>query len=310
MISVIIPAHQEEGYIGDCLRHVLASDPPRARDGTAQPVQVIVVANGCADATAQEARSLAGRFAQRGWPMEIVELAEGSKPRALNAGDRRAIYDIRVYMDADIWVSPGLIAGLAGVLDRPEPAYAGGALQDTGCPWLVLEALCAILVEAALHGFGRAGLWGLCGERSGPGTVGDFPEVTADDMFVRYHFAPEESHPVPEDYVWPIAGNFAQLVRSRRRQDEGLAEIRRLLPEGAARSGPTAPSGGELLRLFLSDPVGFAVYASVALAVRTPLFFQAGPLGPWPVGGGGLAPAGGSAPARLTADSPGVFRAR
>ncbi|MFC6687440.1 glycosyltransferase [Jhaorihella thermophila] len=276
MISVIIPAHQEEGYIGDCLRHVLASDPPRARDGTAQPVQVIVVANGCADATAQEARSLAGRFAQRGWPMEIVELAEGSKPRALNAGDRRAIYDIRVYMDADIWVSPGLIAGLAGVLDRPEPAYAGGRSRIRDARGWFLKRYARFWLRLPFMASGVPGCGVYAVNAAGRARWGDFPEVTADDMFVRYHFAPEESHPVPEDYVWPIAGNFAQLVRSRRRQDEGLAEIRRLLPEGAARSGPTAPSGGELLRLFLSDPVGFAVYASVALAVRTPLFSRQG----------------------------------
>ncbi len=276
MITVIIPAHQEEGYVGDCLRHVLASDPPRARDGTERTVQVIVVANGCTDATVQEARSLADRFAQKGWSMEIIELVEGSKTRALNAGDRRAKHDIRVYLDADIWVSPGLIAALAHVLDRPDPAYAGGRFRIRNAHGWFLKRYARFWVRLPFMASGVTGCGVYAVNAAGRARWGDFPDVIADDIFVRYHFTPQESHPVPEDYAWPIAGSFAQLVRSRRRQDEGLAEIRGLLPEGEGRSGRTAPTGRELLRLFLRDPVGFAVYASVALAVRTPLFPKRG----------------------------------
>ncbi len=46
MISVIIPANNEEGYIGTCLDLLLASDPPAKG-----AMQVIVVANGCMDDT-------------------------------------------------------------------------------------------------------------------------------------------------------------------------------------------------------------------------------------------------------------------
>lgn len=60
---------------------------------------------------------------------------------------------------------------------------------------------------------------------------------------------------------------FGPLVRVRRRQDAGVAEIRRLylglLPDTRA----TTPA--DLIRAGLRNPAGFAVYAAVSLAVRS-----------------------------------------
>jgi cellulose synthase/poly-beta-1,6-N-acetylglucosamine synthase-like glycosyltransferase len=49
-ISVVIPACDEEAVIGECLQSLLSQD----FDGA---VQVVVVANGCTDATVELARS-------------------------------------------------------------------------------------------------------------------------------------------------------------------------------------------------------------------------------------------------------------
>lgn len=100
----------------------------------------------------------------------------------------------------------------------------------------------------------------------------DWPQLIADDAFVRFHFEPHEMHGTEENYSWPITEGFANLVRVRRRQDEGSAEIRRLYPELAARAEPTAPSLGQKISLALRDPIGFAVYSAVAIAVRLPVF--------------------------------------
>ncbi len=51
VLSVIIPASNEQDYIGPCLTALFASPAPGA--------QAIVVANGCRDATAAAARSYA-----------------------------------------------------------------------------------------------------------------------------------------------------------------------------------------------------------------------------------------------------------
>ncbi len=91
MISVIIPANNEEGYIGDCLRYILQSEEPERlqKSNTAShSVQIVVVANGCSDATVAEASDLRSEVAAKGWQLDIVTLLEGSKIKALNEGVR------------------------------------------------------------------------------------------------------------------------------------------------------------------------------------------------------------------------------
>ena len=48
--SILIPAHNEAGYIQPCLEALLASDQ------TGSAVEVIVMANGCTDDTVDAAR--------------------------------------------------------------------------------------------------------------------------------------------------------------------------------------------------------------------------------------------------------------
>ncbi len=95
MISVIIPANNEEGYIGHCLDLLLASDPPAKG-----PMQVVVVANGCTDDTVGEARERTGAFAAQGWQLDVLDLEQGGKVKALNAAEKAIIHPLRVYIDA------------------------------------------------------------------------------------------------------------------------------------------------------------------------------------------------------------------
>ena len=97
----------------------------------------------------------------------------------------------------------------------------------------------------------------------------EFPQIISDDTFARLQFQEPERFLVDAPYEWPLVEGFSPLVRVRRRQDQGVAEIARLFPDLPARQGHVRPDRGELLRLAAADPVGFAVYAAVALAVRT-----------------------------------------
>jgi glycosyltransferase involved in cell wall biosynthesis len=278
MISVIVPAHNEQGYVGDCLAHLLASDdpaPPLVAQAGVPPVEVIVVANGCTDATADEARAAAPAFAARGWRLRVLDLPAGGKTGALNAGDGAAAGDIRVYVDADIHVSPGLLAGLAGALDRAEAAHAGGDPGVRPGPSLATRLYARFWLRLPFITDGVPGNGVYAVNAAGRARWGAFPDIVADDSFVRLQFAPGERHRVRAGYTFPMPEGFARLVRVRRRQDRGGADLAARFPDLAARAGRTAPGPARLLRLALADPAGFAVYAAVALAVRLPVLRDA-----------------------------------
>ena len=273
MISVIIPAHNEEGYIGTCLDLLLQSTPP---DTAGEPPQVVVVANGCTDQTADEARAFSGAFADKHWQLDILDLPDGGKLNALNAGDRAARYGTRIYVDADIHVSRDLIAQLAQVLTRPEPAYAGGRPRIRPARSFVSERYARFWEKLPFMARGVPGCGVYAVNAAGRARWENFPQIIADDTFVRHQFTADEMHGVPATYSWPITEGFGNLVRVRRRQDQGLEEVRLKHPELAARMAPTAPDRQEKLALFLRDPLGFVIYAAVAIAVRFPVFRNRG----------------------------------
>jgi glycosyltransferase involved in cell wall biosynthesis len=88
VISVVIPAHNEARSIGRLLE-ALVPDGGRALD-------VVVVANGCTDDTADVARKHA---------VIVMETPIPSKAAALALGDGRATSYPRLYVDADVLVS-------------------------------------------------------------------------------------------------------------------------------------------------------------------------------------------------------------
>jgi glycosyltransferase involved in cell wall biosynthesis len=257
VLSVIIPASNEAAYIGACLTHLCASD--------AQGVQVVVVANGCRDATADVARQTLTQRLPPGWTSTVLDLPQGSKPGGLNAGDAVATGAARVYLDADVCVSPGLLAALDRALGVDAPRYASGTP--------------VIPPPASAHGRAYARFWqklpfnrtiapgyGLFAVNAlGRARWGAFPALISDDTFVRLQFDPAERVQVPDLYLWPMVEGFGALVRVRRRQDAGVQELRALHPALMTRE---AKPPADLARLVLTDPLGFAAYASVALAVR------------------------------------------
>ncbi|SDW57277.1 Glycosyltransferase involved in cell wall bisynthesis [Roseicitreum antarcticum] len=265
MISVIIPAHDEAAFIGGCLERLLASDLPGA-----QGVEVIVAANGCTDDTAERAARWQADFAARGWRLVVLVDSIANKIKALNMAEAVATGAIRVYVDADVHVTTGLIALLAAALDRPDPAYASGR-PDIRVPrsaasrryarfWMRLPFMSRDVPGCGIYAVNAAGRqrWQ------------QFPDIMADDIFVRMHFARSERIAVPAQYSWPIAEGFGWLVKVRRRQNSGLRQLYVAFPDLVRRSDSTRPKPLELLQLLARDPVGFGVYSAVAVLVKLP----------------------------------------
>jgi glycosyltransferase involved in cell wall biosynthesis len=266
LLTIIIPASNEAAFIGPCLAALIASDPVQA--------QIVVVANGCRDATAEIARSHAPAAAARGWGLQVIDRAEGAKPAALNAGDAAATGDMRLYLDADVIVTPPLLAQISTALARPDATYATATPRIPRAHTAITRAYARFwqtlpFARSPAPGFGLFAV-------NAPGRArwGDFPAVIADDTFARLQFQPTERLQVAASYDWPMIEGFAALTRVRRRQDAGMAEIARAYPGLLAREAKAPLGLSGLATRALRDPVGFAAYAAVSLAVRL------GPQGP------------------------------
>ena len=259
-LSIVIPAHNEAAVIGACLDALAVSGEPGAE------VEVIVVATGCTDATVAEAEARRAAIEGRGWLLEVADIPTGGKIGALNVGDSIARGPLRAYLDADVTVSPTLLAETVAALQGAAPAYASGRVRIVG-QGRVSRAYARFWsgVPFMAHSVPGCGYFAMNAAGRKRWTI--WPDIIADDLFARLNFAPSERIGLAAPYDWPIAEGFARLVRVRRRQDAGVAELARTHPD-LLRNEDKGHSGNSLLGRILRDPLGFAVYVAVALAVR------------------------------------------
>lgn len=260
MLSVIVPASNEAGYIGACLSAIFASGPKEA--------EVIVVANGCRDATADVARSFEAQAKATGWRLRVLDLPQGGKPNALNAGDALAQGDLRAYVDADVVVTPELMAQLIAALAVPQPRYVAATPRIPKPRSRITRAYARFWQRLPFAQSKAAGFGLFAVNQAGRARWGTFPAIISDDTFVRLQFEPNEREQIAARYDWPMIEGFGALVRVRRRQNLGVAEIARLYPTLLAREGKPPLGAAKLLRIGLGDPLGFATYCAVAVAVK------------------------------------------
>jgi glycosyltransferase involved in cell wall biosynthesis len=264
-LSVLIPAHNEEAWLGRCLEALLD------QDGDVSNVQIIVAVNGSSDRTASIAHSFQERSSDRGWHLVVLDLSERGKAAALNAADVAASFGTRIYLDADVVVAPSMLRELSEALSNPEPRYATGKIVLNHGQSHITRAYGRVWQRLPFvqRGTVGAGLFAL----NAPGRARwtEWPSIISDDTFARLNFAPHERIEVEASYRWSLVEGFRNLVRVRRRQDNGVAEVYRLFPHLMKNVDTPSPSFSELLRITLQAPFGMLVYLSVrALARLTP----------------------------------------
>lgn len=116
LFSVIVPAHNEEQYIGKCLRAIRTAEE-QTESGS---VQIIVVANRCTDKTAEIA-------AQYG--AEVIENQDKCIASIRNAGAKAAAGEILVTVDADTYIAPETFTEIRTLLESGR--YIGGGAVPT-----------------------------------------------------------------------------------------------------------------------------------------------------------------------------------
>jgi cellulose synthase/poly-beta-1,6-N-acetylglucosamine synthase-like glycosyltransferase len=218
-LSIIIPAHNEAGVIARTLNSILINRLDR-------PVQVIVVANGCADHTAEVVRGFAGK-------VELIETAVGNKTHALNLGDRVAKYDIRAYLDADIELSDNALQQVVDAfkdpsvrlaMPRARHIYRGSNPVLAG--YYHLWRSMPYVRKGAMGG----GFYAI--DKELRSRFGEFPILTADDKFTRNLAKPSERHVVDGCYATvTMPQTFADLLKVKTRWTYGNLELSALRPD-------------------------------------------------------------------------------
>lgn len=263
-LSIILPANNEAAHIAQCLSAVLASEP-LAGDA---PVQIIVVPNGCTDETAEIAHSFAAPARDRGWQLEVIELAQGGKLAALNAGDAEAKGRAMAYLDADVIISPMLLAQTAAALDHKEPSYASGAVQLGRAQSWATRAYGAFYLQTPFMKQAAPGCGYFAMNRQGRRRWAQWPAIISDDTFARLSFSPRERQQLEASYEWPLVEGLRNLIGVRRRQNAGVTELAEKNPELLQNDAKTSFAPIEVLKAALCHPFGTIVYGIVSLTVK------------------------------------------
>jgi glycosyltransferase involved in cell wall biosynthesis len=120
MISIIIPAYNEEALLGDTLRAARA-----AADTLGEPYEIIVVDDGSTDRTALIAKEHGTR---------VVGVNVRQIAAARNAGAKVAVGDLLVFVDADTLVPPEVLQRAVAAVREGAVGGGAGARQDSNDP--------------------------------------------------------------------------------------------------------------------------------------------------------------------------------
>lgn len=261
--SIVIAANNEEAFIGPCLDAILAQRG-------AGLLRIVVAANACTDRTAALVRERQAAFAALGHRLDVIEIAEPGKLNAMNRADHAldGVAGPRAWLDADVICDPDLFEQLRTALATDGPRYATGRLVVAPARSWTTRRYASLWQRLPFVKGGAVGAGLFAMNAAGRARFGAFPAIISDDTFVRLNFAPDERVQVPAGYHWPMVEGFSRLVRVRRRQDAGVAELARLYPELLENEGKARLTRPDLVHLALRHPVDFSVYMAVHLAVR------------------------------------------
>jgi cellulose synthase/poly-beta-1,6-N-acetylglucosamine synthase-like glycosyltransferase len=225
-VTVIIPAHNEEQALPSTLTSLMDQD-------FAGHLRIVVVPNGCDDRTAEVARSFTAKARERGFELLVAELSEGCKPKALNHGDLQVIPDsIRIYLDADIRLSPNAISAVARELrDGTGIHCAAPRIQVAPAKSLITRAYLKVWLNTPyIRTDVICGFYGVSAE--GRRRWDKFPIIIADDKFTRMQFARRERK-VAQDATMTIqyAEGLSELIKVRTRWTRGNIELAMVYPQ-------------------------------------------------------------------------------
>jgi glycosyltransferase involved in cell wall biosynthesis len=117
LVSVCIPAWNEERSIGTTLESVLAQ--------SRRNIEVLVCANACTDRTAEVVRDYEGRDSR----VRLIETPERGKPNAWNILMRESQSNYVVFCDADVFLEPEAVEAICRRLEKDDKTGITGVIN-------------------------------------------------------------------------------------------------------------------------------------------------------------------------------------
>lgn len=219
-LSVSIPAWNEEEALPAMLQSLLTQE--------GVTLEIVVVANGCSDQTTLRASEFQDRFLAAGHSFKILEMADASKPAALNVSDSALTCFPRAYLDADIILGPLALREVYLALQTQHAAIASPHIRFMRkADWITNHVAAAVqqlppFVDDVVGG----GFYAV--NESGRARWDQMPQVIADDAFVLGHFSRAERVRLGNTYFCPRFPTAKRLRGVLRRWRSGRQELARM----------------------------------------------------------------------------------
>lgn len=167
-VSVLVPAYNEEGYVGRCIDSIRAATYPGEKE-------IVVIDDGSTDGTRAEARERA----ENDPSCTVVSRQNGGKYAALNYGLLYATGEVIVVVDADSRLAPDALEKTAAPFERdPDVGAVAGNVVVSNTDSLVskLQALEYVIgIQVFRRAFSRCGAVTIV-----PGALGAFRRSVLD----------------------------------------------------------------------------------------------------------------------------------
>jgi glycosyltransferase involved in cell wall biosynthesis len=147
MISIVMPAHNEQGYLESAVKEVITGLRDRLL-----AFEVLIAENGSSDDTAAEAESLAGTYPE----VKVLRSPIANYGRALKAGFLAAAGDVVVNFDVDL-VDLWFLDRALELMSSGEPAVVVGSKRSAGAEDerpATRRLVTAVFSFVLRHGFG------------------------------------------------------------------------------------------------------------------------------------------------------------
>ena len=218
--SVIIPAHNEEALIGNCIESILANQ--QTFEGE---LEIIVVANACTDSTTEIAKNYN--------EVKVIETEQKGKPNALNLGDSAASYFPRVYVDGDLVLSNNVVHELTKDLSDKNIKITSPRLMIDVAKiknkliknhyefWLSLPHIKDFLVGGGVYAINR----------KSRKAFDKFPDILSDDGYIKALFDEKERKINKNCFMYMHTPNkIEDMIYQRIRWTAGELELKNKYP--------------------------------------------------------------------------------